>query len=186
MGLLRLIGVGRFFDHLVDKGVLYAKDSLGKDGVPFRAYKIRTMFHGADRRHIMLGKNCFIDENGNHSFDDQRVPKRCWLRRWGLDEWPQIYNILEGEMGFVGTRPREEYYWTQLEERRPGYQARALQFKPGLMPAERTCANTGNLDDFIDRSMQYLDEKEQRPILTDVKYAAKILWARYARGVHGE
>ncbi|MBR9702867.1 sugar transferase, partial [Candidatus Woesearchaeota archaeon] len=186
MGLLSRLGIRRFLEYLVRKDILYAKVSLGKNYIPFRAYKIRTMNYGADEKRVVIGEDHLVDENGRQVIDDRKLPNRCWMRRWGVDEWPQLYNVLEGEMSFVGLRPREPYYWVQLEQRRIGYMQRALKFKPGLMPPERTQKNTGNLDDFIDRSIEYLSQKERAPIKTDAKYAAKILWAKCVKGVRGE
>lgn len=186
MGVLKSIGVGFLFDYLVDKNVLYAKRSLGLNGMPLRAYKIKTMHSGSDKLKIVLGEQALVDSNGLPVEDARRIKSRKWLRRWGIDELPQFYNILEGEMSLIGLRPREEYYLDQLDAIYEGYKDRVLQYKPGLLPPERVAKNSGSLDDFIERGLEYLDQKDVSPIKTDVIYFFKILYSKIIKGTRNE
>ncbi|MBR9682952.1 sugar transferase, partial [Candidatus Woesearchaeota archaeon] len=150
----------------------------GLNGVPIQVYKIRTMHSGSDKLKIDLSKQKIVDSNGSSVEDNRRIESRRWLRRWGIDEWPQLYNILEGEMSLVGLRPREEYYLDQLDERYKGYKNRVLQYKPGLFPPERIEKNTGSLDDFVKRGIAYLDKKDVSSIRTDFVYFFKIMYSK--------
>ncbi len=87
--------------------VLYHSPRVGEGGRIFRMLKFRTMYQGADKREAELiaetedGKLLF-----NKRPDDPRVtPVGRWLRRYSLDELPQLYNVLKGEMSLVGPRP---------------------------------------------------------------------------------
>jgi exopolysaccharide biosynthesis polyprenyl glycosylphosphotransferase len=86
--------------------VFYRGSRIGKDGKPFQMYKFRSMVVGAEEQKLALqGKN----EADGPIFkikDDPRLTRvGRWLRRTSLDELPQIYNVLLGQMSFVGPRP---------------------------------------------------------------------------------
>lgn len=72
--------------------VIFTQERAGKNGYPFKIYKFRTMSNAKD-------------SNGNLLPDEQRqTPLGNWIRRFSLDELPQIINILKGEMSFIGPR----------------------------------------------------------------------------------
>ena len=107
------------------KGVLFVQDRAGKDGVPFRMYKFRSMVHDSVRmaEEIGLGDPFGLLEN------DPRIT-RCgrFLRRTSLDELPQLVNVLTGTMNLVGPRPDvlpQVANYTAEDRRR-------LEVKPGI------------------------------------------------------
>lgn len=76
--------------------VLFIQDRLGKDGKVFKIYKFRTMCDNA----INIGNGLFTDEK------DNRITKiGSFLRKTSIDELPQLFNILKGDMSLVGPRP---------------------------------------------------------------------------------
>lgn len=76
--------------------VLFIQDRLGKDGEVFKIYKFRTMCDNA----INIGNGLFTDET------DSRITKiGSFLRKTSIDELPQLFNILKGDMSLVGPRP---------------------------------------------------------------------------------
>jgi len=85
--------------------VLYVSDRVGRGGRHFRFYKFRTMFAGADAMRAKAG----VNEQDGHLFkikDDPRVtPIGRFMRRFSLDELPQLVNVLIGNMSLVGPRP---------------------------------------------------------------------------------
>jgi Undecaprenyl-phosphate galactose phosphotransferase WbaP len=113
--------------------VLYGHIRLGLQGVPFKAYKFRSMTIDADQRlQALLASNPAMQEEWEASHklkNDPRVTKiGAFLRRTSLDEFPQLINILKGEMSLVGPRPI-----VQDEAKKYGEDfARIFSVKPGL------------------------------------------------------
>ena len=78
---------------------LYAQKRIGKDGKPFKLLKFRTMREGSDKgNQITIGEDERITKIGRH------------LRKYKLDELPQLVNVIKGEMSLVGPRPEVEKY----------------------------------------------------------------------------
>lgn len=101
--------------------IIFKQIRQGKDGKPFLALKFRTMFKNAEQNGPMWAKE-----------NDPRVTKAGhFLRKTRLDEIPQLYNILRGEMSFVGPRPERPEFIEDLIKEIPFYKERLL-VKPGL------------------------------------------------------
>ena len=105
---------------LEDRGpVLYRQRRVGKDGVEFELLKLRTMVVGAET----IGAGLAVNEG------DPRITKvGAVLRRLSLDELPQFWNVLRGDMSIIGPRPTLAY---QVERYTPR-QRRRLDMKPGI------------------------------------------------------
>ena len=104
--------------------VFYRQERLGRGGKPFRVWKFRSMYADADERlqRLIAENPAMADEWANHFklSDDPRVtPFGRFLRRTSLDELPQLFNVLCGEMALIGPRPivegEVEYYGTSYE-----------------------------------------------------------------------
>ncbi|MEO5999505.1 MAG: exopolysaccharide biosynthesis polyprenyl glycosylphosphotransferase [Chitinophagaceae bacterium] len=101
--------------------VIYSQERIGYKGRSFTIYKFRSMYDNAEENGPALS-----------SANDPRVTK--WgktMRKWRLDELPQLYNILKGEMSLVGPRPERKYYLDKMLEISP-YFKYLLKVKPGL------------------------------------------------------
>jgi lipopolysaccharide/colanic/teichoic acid biosynthesis glycosyltransferase len=109
---------------------LYAQVRPGRGGKPFRAWKIRTMRTGADRD--------VSRQLGVTAGDPMVTPIGRILRDTKLDELPQLWNVLRGEMAFVGPRPIGFALQERLEQQIPGF-ARRLSLKPGLTNLGQVC-----------------------------------------------
>jgi len=97
---------------------LFRQTRVGKGGVPFELCKLRTMEVGSDR-----GPDVAL------SADDPRITRvGAFLRRYSLDELPNLVNVLRGEMAIVGPRPTIQSQVDRYTER----QLRRLEVKPGL------------------------------------------------------
>jgi len=101
--------------------ILFLQDRIGYKGRPFIIYKFRSMIMDAEKNGPLLS-----------SQHDERITN--WgkiMRRWRLDELPQLWNILKGEMSLVGPRPERKYYIDCIAENYPEYKL-LLKVKPGL------------------------------------------------------
>ncbi|MHB8059708.1 MAG: sugar transferase [Gaiellaceae bacterium] len=115
-----LLALAALAIKLEDRGpVLYRQQRVGKDGVDFELLKLRTMVVGAER----IGAGLAVNRG------DARITRSGrLLRRLSLDELPQLWNILRGEMSVVGPRPTLRH---QVDSYTPR-QRRRLEVKPGL------------------------------------------------------
>jgi lipopolysaccharide/colanic/teichoic acid biosynthesis glycosyltransferase len=102
--------------------VFYSQLRLGRFGRPYRIYKIRTMVH-----------NCESSSGARWSTpEDPRVTRLGrFLRRTHIDELPQLWNVLRGEMGLIGPRPERPEFVPALEQAIPHYSDRLL-VRPGV------------------------------------------------------
>ena len=99
-------------------GGFYVQERIGKDGKPFGLYKFRTMRCGADKKGLIT-----IGER------DERITRfGYFLRRYKLDELPQLFNVLKGDMSLVGPRPEVRRYVDLYTEE----QREVLSVKPGI------------------------------------------------------
>jgi lipopolysaccharide/colanic/teichoic acid biosynthesis glycosyltransferase len=97
---------------------IFRQRRVGKDGVEFDMYKLRTMVAGSDR-----GPDLPLSQG------DPRITRiGTWLRRYSLDELPNLVNVLRGEMAIVGPRPTIP----PQVERYTAHQRRRLEVKPGI------------------------------------------------------
>jgi lipopolysaccharide/colanic/teichoic acid biosynthesis glycosyltransferase len=99
--------------------VLYRQSRVGKDGVDFELLKLRTMIVGAEHQ----GAGFAVNEG------DARITRTGrLLRKLSLDELPQLWNVVRGDMSVVGPRPTLRYQVEKYTER----QRRRLEVKPGI------------------------------------------------------
>ena len=115
-----LLGVAALVIKLEDRGpVLYRQRRVGLAGAEFELLKLRTMVVGAEH----VGAGFAVDQGDTRITRVGRV-----LRKLSLDELPQLWNVLRGEMSLVGPRPTLRYQVERYDER----QRRRLDVKPGL------------------------------------------------------
>jgi len=109
--------------------VLFTQERSGENGAPFPMYKFRTMSNDAEQR---LAELVDLEDLAEPVFklqhDPRVTPLGGFLRRWSLDELPQLWNVILGTMSLVGPRPEE----VSLAERYDTRQRRRLKAKPGI------------------------------------------------------
>lgn len=115
-----LLALAALAVKLTDGGpVLYRQTRVGKDGVDFDLLKLRTMVVGAERQGAGLAVNA----------GDPRITRAGrLLRRTSIDELPQLWNVVRGEMSLIGPRPTLRYQVERYDDR----QRRRLEVKPGI------------------------------------------------------
>ena len=122
--------------------VLYSQQRIGFKGRPFTMYKFRSMYMDAEKNGPLLSSD-----------NDSRITR--WgriMRKWRLDELPQLWNILLGDMSLVGPRPERKFYIDQLVANFPYYKY-LLKVKPGLTSWGMVqFGYAENIDEMIERS----------------------------------
>jgi lipopolysaccharide/colanic/teichoic acid biosynthesis glycosyltransferase len=115
-----VLGLAALAIMLEDGGpVLFRQTRVGRDGADFELLKLRTMVVGAER----IGAGLAVNEGDPRITRVGRV-----LRRLSLDELPQLWNVVRGEMSVIGPRPTLRYQVEQYDER----QRHRLDVKPGI------------------------------------------------------
>jgi len=138
--------------------VLFRQPRAGVHGRPFTILKLRTM----DPVHRPPAGSAF--EGWTYPGDPRVTPLGRWLRRWRLDELPQLVNVLRGEMSLVGPRPETLEVHDAMLARLPGYEGR-LVVRPGL---------TG-MCQVSDAYLRFAtDEELLRKLELDLRYVARV------------
>jgi exopolysaccharide biosynthesis polyprenyl glycosylphosphotransferase len=130
LAVLPVLGIVALAIKLDSRGpVFYRQERMGRGGKPFFIYKFRSMYVGADKlREDLAGQNEY-DGPMFKIHEDPRVTRiGGWLRRWSVDELPQIINVMKGEMSLVGPRP----LWVTEAEQCRGWTQKRLDITPGI------------------------------------------------------
>lgn len=141
--LIRLDGPGPVF---------FRQTRVGRDGIPFEMIKLRTMVDGAEA--LKSGLMELNETQGLFKIaDDPRItrPGR-WLRRSNLDELPQLFNVLRGQMSLVGPRPLVP----EEDERVVGVDRRRLHLKPGMTGPWQTLGERVALTEMVKVDYLYI------------------------------
>jgi lipopolysaccharide/colanic/teichoic acid biosynthesis glycosyltransferase len=139
-------------------GALFTQRRVGKGRVPFQIYKFRTMHKNA-QQHSRL-------TIGARDFRITRVG--YWLRRYKLDELPQLYNVLKGDMSLVGPRPEVDEFVACYDTR----QLKVLSIRPGITdPASIEFANESEyLSQFENPEAAYKNDVLPRKLELNLQY----------------
>lgn len=144
--------------------VIYVSDRVGKDGKIFKFYKFRSMCTDADIKYSDL---LCTNETGGPTFkmkDDPRVTRvGKFIRKTSLDELPQLFNIIKGDMSFIGPRPP----MLREVESYPDYPMERLSVLGGLSCYWQIMGRSSiDFKGMIELDLKYIKE---RSIITDVK-----------------
>ncbi len=139
--------------------VIYQQERIGLYGRPFNILKFRTMIENAEKSLPQLAKE-----------DDPRITRvGRILRKYRLDELPQFWNILRGDMSIVGPRPERAYYITQIVEKAP-YYCLLYKIRPGLTSwGPIRVGYTDTLEKMIQRLNYDIVYMENMSLLLDIK-----------------
>ena len=143
----------------------YTQERIGKNGIPFKILKLRTMINNAEANGAV-----FTTTN------DSRITAfgKC-LRKTRIDEIPQFFNVLKGEMGVIGPRPERPVFVCEIAERMPFYETRHV-IKPGLTGWAQVNYSYGEtIDDSLIKLQYDLYYIKHRSIFLDINIVLKTL-----------
>ncbi len=139
--------------------VFYRQERVGKNGKPFKIIKFRSMYTDAEKNGPALSS----------SNDNRITPIGKFLRRTRLDEIPQFFNVIIGEMSLVGPRPERQFYIDQIVPLAPFYLS-LLKVKPGITSLGQVkYGYAENIEQMIERMKYDLVYLQNMSIYLDVK-----------------
>ena len=168
-----LLGVAALAIRLESKApVFYRQRRVGKDGRPFELWKLRTMVPGAES----LGAGIYVVEG------DPRITRvGRLLRRFSLDELPNLVNVLKGDMAMVGPRPTVQEQVDRYTDR----QRRRLEVKPGITGWAQINGRTSlPWPERIELDVWYVEHRSLRLDLRILARTARMLAS--GRGLYSE
>jgi exopolysaccharide biosynthesis polyprenyl glycosylphosphotransferase len=145
---------------LTSKGpIFYSHERIGLKGKPFTMHKFRSMYTDAENGTPMLScKN-----------DPRITPFGRFMRKVRIDEIPQFYNVLKGNMSIVGPRPERQYFINEIMKRAPHYRL-LHKVKPGITSwGQVKFGYAENVDQMIERLKYDLLYIENMSLATDIK-----------------
>jgi exopolysaccharide biosynthesis polyprenyl glycosylphosphotransferase len=139
--------------------VFYSQVRAGRYGKPFRMWKFRTMVPDADKKLEELKQQSVNQMTGpvfKLEHDPRIFPVGRFLRKFSIDELPQLINVIRGEMSLVGPRPMAVYELPKIER---SSQRRKLSVKPGLTCIWQVSGRNEitNFDDWVQLDLKYID-----------------------------
>lgn len=160
-----------FFIKREDKGsALYSQTRIGKNETPFRMWKFRSMIVDADSMTNILKEKNEIKGAMFKIKDDPRITKigRA-IRKYSLDELPQLWNVLKGDMSLVGPRPPLPHEFDKYNE----YQKLRLTVMPGCTGLwQVTKRNDAHFDEMVELDLKYIRDSS---LLLDLKIIFKTI-----------
>lgn len=156
--------------------VLYRQERVGQGGRVFTLYKLRSMKNDAESDGT---------PNWARANDDRTTQVGRFIRKWRIDELPQIFNVFQGEMSFVGPRPERPFFVDQLMKQIPFYALRHSA-KPGITGWAQVRYHYGaSVDDAIEKLQHDLYYVKNRCLFLDlmilIATVEVVLWGKGAR-----
>jgi exopolysaccharide biosynthesis polyprenyl glycosylphosphotransferase len=139
--------------------ILFSQERVGKHGVPFMMHKFRSMYNDAEKTGPQLSSD-----------DDPRItPFGKFIRKVRLDEIPQFYTVLKGEMSLVGPRPERQFYIDQIVQKAPPYRL-LMKIKPGITSwGQVKFGYASDIDEMVERLQYDILYLENMSIAMDFK-----------------
>jgi len=160
IGFAPVYGVIAILVRLSSPGpIIFRQERLGKNMVPFTIYKFRTMYVDAEKDGPALSREG----------DPRITPIGRWLRKTRLDELPQFFNVLKGDMSIVGPRPERRYYVEKILPIAPEYR-QIFKIRPGITSLGMVkYGYASSVEEMIERMRYDLIYLTNRGFLMDLK-----------------
>lgn len=158
-----------FYDMSPSYGPLFKMKRVGKGGKFIYVYKFRTMYPYSEYLQDYIIQQYGYAKTGKPSNDFRLTGWGKFLRRYWLDELPQLLNVLQGSMNIVGVRPVSERFLSDYPDDLRELRAR---FKPGCIPPYVALLKQ-EINEYFDSERIYLNDKIKHPYTADIKYFFK-------------
>ena len=171
-GLLYVVAVKKklpLYNNEATYGPLIYLNRIGKDGKMLKVFKMRTMHPYSEFLQDYIYSQNDLAPGGKINKDYRVSMLGGILRKCWLDELPMLWNLVRGDIKFVGVRPLSKHYFSLYS---PELQQKRIQYKPGLIPPFYADM-PATLDEIMDSEMKYLQRYEQNPLKTDLQYLFK-------------
>lgn len=156
--------------------VLFSQIRIGRNGRRFKIYKFRSMYMDAEERKKELQKQNEMQGLMFKIENDPRITKvGKFIRKTSIDELPQFYNVVKGDMSLVGTRPPTEDEFEKYNQ----YYRRRISMTPGLTGLWQVSGRSeiDDFDDVVKYDLQYIDSWS---LILDIKILFKTIWVVFA------
>lgn len=157
--------------------VLFSQIRIGRNGRRFKIYKFRSMYIDAEERKKELEKQNEMQGLMFKMENDPRITRvGKFIRKTSIDELPQFYNVLKGDMSLVGTRPPTADEFEKYNQ----YYRRRISMTPGLTGLWQVSGRSEieNFDDVVKYDLEYID---QWSLTLDIKILLKTVWVVLAK-----
>jgi len=154
----------------------------GKNGKPIYVYKFRTMYPYSEYLQNNVTDILGYGAKGKVENDFRVTSWGKFLRRYWLDEIPQLYNFIKGDLALVGVRPLSDRFLANYPE---DLKRERMKHKPGCLPpyvAYRMQA----VDEYIESERIYLSQKKRHPVWTDVKVFFMVVYNVLTKRIESE
>jgi len=139
--------------------IFYSQERIGLNGKPFHIYKFRSMYTDAEQQGPQLSQDA----------DPRVTPWGRVMRKYRLDELPNFWNVLVGEMSLVGPRPERQFFIDQIVERAPHYK-HLLKVRPGITSwGQVKYGYASNVDEMVQRLKFDILYIENMSLALDIK-----------------
>ena len=137
----------------------FTQERIGENGMPFKIYKFKSMKGNPPDNDPLLSKD-----------EAKRITKfGCFLRKFRIDEFPQFFNVLKGEMSIVGPRPERQLFLEEIIKEIPKYK-KMQKLKPGITSlGQIKYGYADNLEQMLNRARYDLIYLDNLNLWTDIK-----------------
>lgn len=158
----------------VSVGPIFKMKRVGKNGRLFNVFKLRTMHPYSEFMQQYMIENYGYSLTGKLNNDFRMTNWARIFRKYWLDELPQLFNLLVGNMSLVGVRPVTEVYFQKIPIK---HQIDRIMFKPGCIPPYLALGYGSDKENVLKAEMIYLKLKKKKPLKTDFVFLMKALYS---------